>query len=36
VTLILPGKNDDQPLTKSAGRAAYGRMLEGGVKIFEY
>ena len=23
-------------MTKSAGRAAYGRMLEGGVKIFEY
>ena len=36
VQLILPGKNDDQPMTKSAGRAAYGRMLEGGVKIFEY
>jgi cardiolipin synthase len=36
VRLILPGKNDDQPLTKSAGRAAYGRMLEDGVKIFEY
>lgn len=36
VRLILPGENDDQPLTKSAGRAAYGRMLEGGVKIFEY
>ncbi len=36
VRLILPGKNDDQPLTKSVGRAAYGRMLEGGVKIFEY
>ena len=36
VQLILPGKNNDQPLTKSAGRAAYGRMLEGGVKIFEY
>ncbi len=36
VRLILPGKNNDQPLTKSAGRAAYGRMLEGGVKIFEY
>lgn len=36
VRLLLPGKNDDQPLTKSAGRAAYGRMLEGGVKIFEY
>jgi cardiolipin synthase A/B len=36
VRLILPGKNDDQPLTKSAGRGAYGRLLEGGVKIFEY
>ena len=36
VKLILPGKNDDQPLTKSAGRAAYGRTLEGGVKIFQY
>ncbi len=36
VRLILPGENDDQPLTKSAGRAAYGKMLAGGVKIFEY
>jgi cardiolipin synthase len=36
VRLLLPGVNNDQPLTKSAGRAAYGRMLEGGVKIFEY
>lgn len=36
VRLMLPGANNDQPLTKSAGRAAYGRMLEGGVKIFEY
>ena len=36
VRLLLPGENNDQPLTKSAGRAAYGRMLEGGVKIFEY
>ena len=36
VRLIVPGKHNDQPLTKSAGRAAYGRMLEGGVKIFEY
>src|SRR6185312_3940972 len=31
-----PGPNNDQPLTKSAGRTAYGKMLEGGVKIFEY
>jgi cardiolipin synthase A/B len=36
VRLILPGPNNDQPMTKSAGRAAYGKMLEGGVKIFEY
>lgn len=36
VKLLLPGPNNDQPLTKSAGRAAYGKMLEGGVKIFEY
>jgi cardiolipin synthase A/B len=36
VRILLPGKNNDQPLTKSAGRSAYGRMLEGGVKVFEY
>ena len=36
VRLILPGENNDQPLTKSAGRAAYGRLLEGGVRIFEF
>ena len=36
VKLLLPGENNDQPMTKSAGRAAYGRLLEGGVKIFEY
>ncbi|CAN5742847.1 phospholipase D-like domain-containing protein [soil metagenome] len=36
VRLLLPGEHNDQPLTASAGRAAYGRMLEGGVKIYEY
>ena len=36
VRLIVPGAHNDQPLTKSAGRAAYGRLLEGGVRIFEY
>ena len=36
VRLLLPGPNNDQPLTKSAGRSAYGEMLKGGVKIFEY
>lgn len=36
VRLLLPGPNNDQPLTKSAGRSAYGKLLDGGVKIFEY
>ncbi len=36
VRLLLPGPKNDQPLTKSAGRTAYGKLLEGGVKIFEY
>jgi cardiolipin synthase A/B len=36
VRILLPGPNNDQPMTKSAGRTAYGKMLEGGVKIFEY
>jgi cardiolipin synthase len=36
VRLLLPGPHHDQPLTESAGRTAYGRLLEGGVKIFEY
>jgi cardiolipin synthase A/B len=36
VRLLLPGPHNDQPLTQSAGRTAYGRLLEGGVKVFEY
>jgi len=36
VRLLLPGPNNDQPLTKSAGRTSYGKLLAGGVKIFEY
>jgi cardiolipin synthase len=36
VRLLLPGPYNDQPMTQSAGRTAYGRLLEGGVKIFEY
>ena len=36
VRLLLPGPHNDQPLTQSAGRSAYGRLLAGGVKIFEY
>ncbi|MGI8889557.1 MAG: phospholipase D-like domain-containing protein [Chthoniobacterales bacterium] len=36
VRFVVPGAHNDQPLTKSAGRAAYGNLLKGGVKIFEY
>jgi cardiolipin synthase len=36
VQFLLPGPHNDQPLTESAGRTAYGRLLEGGVKIYEY
>lgn len=36
VRLLLPGKHNDQPWTKAAGRGAYGKLLAGGVKIFEY
>jgi cardiolipin synthase len=36
VRLLLPGPHNDQPLTKAAGRTAYGKLLEGGVKIYEF
>ncbi len=36
VRVLLPGKHNDQPLTKAAGRTAYGKLLEGGVKIYEF
>jgi cardiolipin synthase len=36
VRFLLPGPHNDQPMTESAGRTAYGRLLEGGVKIYEY
>lgn len=36
VRLLVPGRHNDQPMTKSAGRGAYGDLLEGGVKMFEY
>ncbi len=36
VRFLLPGPHHDQPITQSAGRTAYGKLLEGGVKIFEY
>ncbi len=36
VKLILPGKYNDQPATRSAGNASYGKLLEAGVKLFKY
>jgi len=36
VRLLLPGKHNDQPWTKAAGRGSYGDLLKGGVQIFEY
>jgi cardiolipin synthase len=36
VRLLLPGVKNDMPATKAAGRTAYGELLRGGVKIFEF
>jgi cardiolipin synthase len=36
VRLIVPGKVNDVPATKAAGRSSFGDLLDGGVKIFEY
>ncbi len=36
VRVLVPGQHNDQPMTKSAGRGAYGDLLKGGVKMFEY
>lgn len=36
VRILVPGPKNDQPLTKAAGRNGYGKLLEGGVKIFEF
>ena len=36
VRIIVPGKINDVPATKAAGRARFGELLRGGVKIFEY
>ena len=35
--IIVPSdEHNDVPATKAAGRASFGPLLEGGVKIFEY
>jgi cardiolipin synthase A/B len=34
--VLVPGPHTDKELVRVAGRAAYSRLLEAGVKIFEY
>lgn len=36
VKVLVPGRHNDQPLTRSSSRLAYGRVLPHGVRIFEY
>jgi cardiolipin synthase len=36
VRVLVPGPHTDKELVRVAGRAAYSRLLEAGVKIFEY
>jgi len=36
VRILVPGKVNDVPATKTAGRAAFGDLLAGGIGIWEY
>jgi len=36
VRLLLPGPHTDHPAVRHAGRRFYGRLLQNGVRIFEY
>lgn len=36
VRILVPGKVNDVPATRAGGRASFGELLAGGVKIFEY
>ena len=36
VRLLLPGPHTDHPAVRHAGRRFYGRLLQSGVRIFEY
>lgn len=36
VTVIVPGPTTDQTLTRRSSRRLYGKLLESGVKIYEY
>lgn len=36
VHILVPGKHNDHLLTRSSSRLAYGRLLQHGIRIFEY
>jgi cardiolipin synthase len=36
VTILVPGKHNDHLLTRSSSRLAYGRLLQYGIRIYEY
>jgi len=36
VRILVPGEINDVPATKAAGRARFGELLRGGVRIYEY
>ncbi len=36
VRILTPGRHNDHLLTRSSSRRAYGRLLQAGVRIFEY
>jgi cardiolipin synthase len=36
VRVVVPGPHIDKSLVRTAGRAAYDELLEGGVRVFEY
>jgi cardiolipin synthase len=36
VTILVPGQHNDHLLTRSSSRLAYGRLLQHGIRIFEY
>lgn len=36
VTVLVPGRHSDHVLTRSSSRAAYGKLLRAGIRIFEY
>ena len=36
ITVIVPGRDTDQRWVRLASRRMYGRLLEAGIRIFEY